>query len=135
MKMADTTNKHTVRKCEVRYMSAPAASLRCEARINFHKQPTSISCFVGQTVKEKTPRCICYRLCKTMILQHVENLKILNTNDSKSIDDLLALLMSKITAFIGNPFVNASDYFTAMLSFFTSLCRGAQFPLCLCQFF
>src|SRR5947207_448059 len=70
-----------------------------------------------------------------MILHHIEDHQIFNTDNAKSLDDLTALLMGKIVSLICNPLVSASNYLLALLSFFTTIGSSRQFFLGLRQVF
>src|SRR5437867_9025672 len=102
----------TIRQSQViAPMTASVAILRCVPWVYFHILSTSLFRFVRQTVKEDAPSSVRDTFSQTMVPHHIEDHQILNTYDSKFVDYLATLLMSKVFSLPGYPLMKASYYF------------------------
>ena len=113
--------------------AAAATHLACIARIDLHHTTPSVFSFVRCEENKTVPRCVRDGFSETVIAEHTSNVQIFKADDSKSIGQLSAFLMSKVAPFVGHSLVKVRDYFARLLSLPTSLRRRAQFPLSLCQ--
>src|SRR5438876_7453796 len=84
-------------------MTASVAILRCVPGVYFHILSTSLFRFVRQTVKEDAPSSVRDTFSQTMVPHHIEDHQILNAYDSKFVDYLTTLLMSKVLSLPGYP--------------------------------
>src|ERR1044071_2866002 len=90
-------------------------------------------CLVVKHVKEHRPCRVCDTFCQAMIFHHVQNHQIFYADDAKLIDDLATFLMSKISSFVCDPFVYASNSSLASFAFLRSFSSHTQFLLCFRQ--
>ena len=95
-------------------VSALRAVLTCIGRVDRYHSLTSICCFVGEVGGKLRPGCIVNRLGQTVVMHHLIDREVFHRDDVKPVDDLAALLMGKIMAPIGNPFVHAAHDLAAL---------------------
>ena len=114
-------------------LSAATTHFACVAWIDLHCTSTSVFSFVRGELDKLTPCRVCDGFSQTMIFEHPSDVQLFKYDDGKSIDQLPAFLMGKISAFVGDSLVNVGNYFAAFLSLWTAFCSRAQFALSLCQ--
>ena len=68
-----------------------------------------------------------------MILEHPAYIQVLKDDDCKSVDQLSALFVGKISAPVCYALMNMRHYLAPLLSLSTALCGCAQFLLSLCK--
>src|SRR5947209_3641372 len=77
-------------------MSALAAGLTRVGGIDLYQFSASFFRFARKLAKEFRPRSVGNALCQTMVVYHVVDGQILNTNDAETVNHLPALLMGEV---------------------------------------
>lgn len=102
-------------------MSADAACLRCIGSVDLDELSTSFFRFAGQLGEKGRPCRITYRLGKTMIMQHPVHVQVLDTDDSKAVNNLSGLLMCEVLPLELDTLVNSCNSFAMLATFGRSL--------------
>jgi hypothetical protein len=115
------------------YRAASATGLARIAWIDLRYTPTSIFSFVRCELHKLIPCGIGYGFGETMILEHPSDVQVFKCDEGKSIDQLSALLMGKISALVGYALVYVRYYLAPLPSLWTALYGCAQFLLSMSQ--
>src|SRR5258708_2107330 len=105
-------------------MPTPAAILTGIGGVDLHELSASFCRFAGQLTEELRPRGICNALGKTMVVHHPVDGEVFHTDDTETINDLAALLMSEVIAFEGDTLLDTRNGFAMFLAF---RCAFGQF--------
>src|SRR5215470_10064011 len=88
-------------------------------RIDSQHSPTSIPSFVGRALHQLCPTGIGYTFGQTVVLDHPSDIQLLKNYQPVTDSQIMAQLMGKIFALIGDPFVNSRHYYAPLLALFT----------------
>src|SRR5574343_499996 len=114
-------------------MSTSTASLACVCRFDFYQSPIGAFSLIRQVLSKLRPCHIVNTFRKTTIVNHLVDRQILNGNYAILINSLSAFLMSKIRAFVCNPFMDTRYNLFSLLSLNRAFFKFREFSLSLCQ--
>lgn len=100
------TRVNTVRQGFLDQTTASGAYLTSVARIDQHHTASSVLSFLHRVDYQLSPRSVRNALGKAMVLDHILDAQVLETNHVVFIDKLTAQLMTKISSSISNTLVN-----------------------------
>src|SRR5262245_30075431 len=124
------TLMHTVAQGFLDHRSTAATALRCSAWVNLDIHSTSIFHFVARIGGELSPRCIRNAFRHAVVPDHPRDAQVLKHDNAEAIDQLSALLMSKVLAPTSYPFVDTSNNPAPSCPFQTALLLLGQAALC-----
>ena len=105
------------------------------AWVNLQEQSTSICRFVGCELCKLIPGNIRNALAESAILDHVRDGQVFKDNHTVGIDQTARLLVCKVGALVGDPFVNARHNHATLTSFWRTLSELTHAPLRFSEFF
>src|SRR3989344_107005 len=86
-------------------------------------------CFIGEHLEKTSPRRIVYMLSETVISHHPTNIKLLNSNYRKLLDNHNTLLMQEVSSLIKNLLMDSGNSKFGFSSVTTSFFLSAQSSL------
>lgn len=95
-------------------VSTIVASLRSVSGVHSHNSSTSFYRFVEQKSEEQRPSYVVNTFREFPDLSHSVDLKILNGDETKIVDDSSRSLMSKVLSAKANSFINSRDWFSKL---------------------
>lgn len=110
-------------------MSTSATILAGVGRVHRHISPTGTFSLVGETSRKLTPRRVTDALGQAMVVDHLIDGHILARNHLMVVDDLPALLMSKVLASVNDAFMHPRHGFAALRSLRRAFDLFRQTPL------
>jgi hypothetical protein len=116
-------------------MVAAMAVLRGVGRVDLDELSPSFFRFARQLTEKGRPGCITNALCQTMIVRHPVHMEVFNTDNVETVNDVTAILVSKIGASERNPFMYTRNRFTVFLSLRCAFRQFRVFTLYLCKGF
>jgi hypothetical protein len=94
--------------------TAAATRLTCVAWIDLHYLSPGTFSLVRCVLNKLIPSGVCDGFSETVILEHPAYVQIFKHDDGKSVDELITLLMGKISAFVRYAFVYVSNYLVSL---------------------
>src|SRR5687768_13351388 len=79
--------------------------------------------FVRCEIDKLTPGRVCDCFGETVIFEHPVDVELFKNDDSESVDQLAAFLMSKVSAPVGDAFMNCGNYLATFTALLCSFCR------------
>jgi hypothetical protein len=103
------------------HLPTSATALAGVAWINQYDTPASLFRFARRILYELFPRRIRYAFRQAVVFEHSPCVQVLKCKGSETIDQLPAFLVGEVRPAVRYPFVDATDNFSALHSFWRTL--------------